>query len=104
MTILLSMNNSLPLLVAACISLTACERASYTSWSCKNFEGVKLTMVLQKAQMQLQDRKLDYCGSLGNTSYFDATCPAQIENANVVFVIANGRLSSGGQNYQCDAL
>ncbi len=92
------------ILTISLLGLTACERETYTTWSCKNFEGDKNVMILKKAQMQFLGKNLNYCGSLGNKSYFDINCPAQIENANLVFIPSNGSLLTDSKNYQCDAL
>ena len=98
-------NINLPLFATiACIGLAGCERNTYTTWSCENFEGIKIEMILKKAQMQFQNRGLTYCGSLGNKSYFDATCAVQIETSNVVFTPDDGSLTSDRKNYQCNAL
>ena len=61
-------------------------------------------MVLRKAQMELQGDKLDYCGSLGNQSYFDQKCPAQTNQSTVTFTPASGLLINQGQELQCKAL
>jgi len=92
------------LLTLLCLSLTACERDNYTTWSCKNFEGERLTMVLKKAQMQFHGIQFNYCGSLGTSSYFDLHCPAPIEDSSNVFVPSSGTLFYKSKQYQCDAL
>jgi hypothetical protein len=61
-------------------------------------------MVLRKARMEFKDEQLNYCGSLGNQSYFDQACPAQTDQSSTVFTPANGLLMSKGQEYQCAAL
>jgi hypothetical protein len=54
--------------------------------------------------MEIKDLKLDYCGSLGNQSYFDQKCPALIQESAYLFTPSSGALSSKDQNYQCSAL
>jgi hypothetical protein len=61
-------------------------------------------MVLRKAKMEFKDDKLDYCGSLGNQSYFDQKCPAQTTQSSVTFTPSSGLLLIKGQEFQCAAL
>ena len=61
-------------------------------------------MVLRKAQMEFKGEKLDYCGSLGNQSYFDLKCPAQTTQSRVIFTPSSGLLQNNEQEYQCTAL
>ena len=84
--------------------LCACERESYTSWTCHSPTETKIAMVLRKAQMEFRGDKLDYCGSLGNQSYFDLKCPAQTTQSSVTFTPSSGLLLSNGQEFQCTAL
>ena len=97
-----------PVRCLACIllllSLCACERETYTSWSCNSQAETKIPMVLRKAQMELQGNTFDYCGSLGNQSYFDQKCPAQINQSNVTFTPSTGLLVKKDQTLQCAAL
>lgn len=86
------------------LSMTACERDSYTSWSCNSAGEKKVPMVLRKAQMEFRENKLDYCGSLGNLSYFDQRCPPQIEQSSTIFITSSGSLKTNGQEYSCVAL
>ncbi len=86
------------------LGISACERDSYTTWSCNSSEEAKISLVLRKAQMEFKGGKLDYCGSLGAQSYFDQKCPAQIEQSNSVFTPSTGLLKSNGQEFQCTAL
>jgi hypothetical protein len=94
----------LTLLAISLLVLTACERESYTTWSCHSVTEVKATMILRKAVMEFQDLKLDYCGSLGNQSYFDVRCPGVIQESKTTFTPASGTLVNQGQQYQCTAL
>ena len=97
-----------PIHLIACftilLGLCACERETYTSWSCNSSSESKIPMVLRKAKMEFKDSRLDYCGSLGNLSYFDLQCPAQINQSSTIFTPASGLLLSKGQEYQCSAL
>jgi hypothetical protein len=86
------------------LGLTACERETYTSWSCNSAAEMKVSMVLRQARMELKDLKLDYCGSLGNQSYFDQKCPSLIQESAYTFTQYSGALASKDQNYQCVAL
>jgi len=86
------------------ISLAACERETYTSWNCQSAGETKILMVLRKAQMEFQGAQLKYCGSLGNESFFDATCTNQTEQSNTVFSPKTGLLVQQGNEYQCVAL
>ena len=91
-------------LVILSIGLIACERETYTTWSCVDSSGSKSTMVLKKAQMQFQDRQYDYCGSLGPVSYFDLKCPAQTKDSIYSFTPDSGKLISSANEFQCNAL
>ncbi len=86
------------------IGLCSCERETYTTWSCNSGVETKISMLLRKAQMEFKGVKLDYCGSLGNQSYFDQKCPAQIEKSASVFTPSSGLLLNNGQEFQCAAL
>lgn len=87
-----------------CCALLACERDSYTTWNCLSSAGTKSKMVTKKAQMQFLDRQFDYCGSLGERSFFSKACPANIQDADFVFTPASGLLHGNNQDYQCSAL
>jgi hypothetical protein len=88
----------------ALLGLCACERDTYTTWSCNSQTETKISMILRKAQMEWKDLKLDYCGSLGNQSYFDQKCPALTQDSKYVFTPSSGILKTGTQDYQCAAL
>lgn len=90
--------------IALLLGICACERDSYSTWSCHSFEESKIAMVLRKAQMEFQGKQFNYCGSLGNQSYFDEKCPAQIEQSSYVFTPSSGLLKSNEQEFQCTAL
>jgi hypothetical protein len=60
--------------------------------------------VLRKAQMELQGNTFDYCGSLGNQSYFDQKCPNQIKQSNITFTPSTGLLVNKDQELQCASL
>ena len=94
----------LTILILGLLGLMACERESYTSWSCDSPIEMKVSMVLRQARMEIKDLKLDYCGSLGNQSYFDQKCPALIQESAYIFTPSSGALMSKDQNYQCSAL
>jgi hypothetical protein len=61
-------------------------------------------MILRKAKMEFKGDQLDYCGSLGNQSYFDQKCSAQTQQSATIFTPSSGLLLSKGQEYQCTAL
>ena len=61
-------------------------------------------MVLRKAQMELQGNTFDYCGSLGNQSYFDHKCSAQTNQSSIKFTPSSGLLAIKDQELQCAAL
>jgi hypothetical protein len=65
---------------------------------------MKVPMVLRKARMEFKDLRLDYCGSLGNQSFFDQKCPPIIQNSSNIFTPASGELLTREGNYQCNAL
>lgn len=90
--------------ISIVLSISACERDSYTSWNCNSPEEKKVPMVLRKAQMEFKGNTLDYCGSLGTQSYFDQKCPAQIEQSSTVFITSTGLLKSSSQEFNCVAL
>jgi hypothetical protein len=89
---------------AMLICLTACDRETYTSWSCQSENEAKTSMVLRKAQMEFLGLKLKYCGSLGNQSFFDTTCTNQTEQSSTVFSPKTGLLVLQAKEYQCTAL
>jgi len=91
-------------LILSCCALLACGRDSYTTWSCLSSAGAKSKMVTKKAQMQFQEQQFDYCGSLGERSFFSKACPANIQDADFVFTPASGLLHGNRQDYQCTAL
>ena len=91
-------------MLLSCCALLACDRDSYTTWSCLSSAGAKSKMVTKKAQMQFLDRQFDYCGSLGERSFFSKACPANIQEADFVFTPASGLLQGNNQDYQCSAL
>lgn len=90
--------------MALLFGLIACERESYTTWNCSSTDEAKITMILRRAQMEFRGDQLDYCGSLGNQSYFDQKCPSQTEQSSTVLTPSSGVLVSKGQAYQCNAL
>jgi hypothetical protein len=92
------------MILLACMSLIACERDNYSTWNCTSPKDVKTIMVLKKAQMQLQENRLDYCGSLGERSYFSKKCPTNIQDADYVFTPSSGTLHGTAQDYQCTIL
>ena len=94
----------LSILALTLFGLLACERETYTSWSCKSATEMKISMVLRKAQMEFKNLKLDYCGSLGNQSYFDQKCPPVIQNSSHIFTPSSGELITKEGGYQCNAL
>ena len=61
-------------------------------------------MVLRKARMEFKDLTLDYCGSLGNQSYFDQKCPPLIQDSGYIFTPSSGLLIGKGYEYRCGAL
>lgn len=89
---------------AILLGLVACERETYSTWSCNTPTEAKIPMILRKAQMEFKGSKLDFCGSLGNLSYFDQKCTVQTEQSNTVFTPSSGLMVSGGQEYQCTVL
>jgi hypothetical protein len=90
--------------ILAVLTLSGCDRDTYTTWSCIDKAGSKSTMVLKKAKMQFQDRQYDFCGSLGPQSYFDMKCPAQTQESNFSFTPSSGKMVSSTNEYQCNAL
>ena len=88
----------------ALLGLCACERDIYATWSCNSPTETQVSMVLRKAQMEWKDLKLNYCGSLGNQSYFDQKCPALTQDSRYVFTPSSGALKTDSQEYQCAAL
>jgi hypothetical protein len=94
----------LSILTLTLLGLCACERETYTSWSCRSDSEMKIAMVLRKAQMEFKDLKFDYCGSLGKQSYFDQKCPALIQESSYTFTPSSGSLISKDQEYQCGEL
>jgi hypothetical protein len=101
---LLNFKLSIYLVTALLLCLSACEREIYTSWNCDNSEGDKLPMILKNAQMQLQGSWLNYCGSLGEKTYFDSTCPAAIEKSKITFIPSSGTLLDQEKRLHCKVL
>jgi len=91
-------------MLIALLALAGCERDTYSTWNCSSPSETKITMILKKAQMAFRDLKLDYCGSLGNQSFFDQQCPAQIQQSSHVFTPSTGLMMSNSQEYQCKEL
>jgi hypothetical protein len=92
------------LMLLASLALLGCDRDNYTTWNCLSSTGSKSTMVTKKAQMQFQDQQFDYCGSLGERSFFSKACPVNIQDSDFAFTPASGALHSNTQDYQCSAL
>jgi len=92
------------LVMTLLLCLSACERETYSSWNCENTANNKLPMVLKKAQMQLQGNWLNYCGSLGEKTYFDSNCPATIEKSKVTFIPSSGALLDQERELHCKVL
>ena len=90
--------------LCVCTLLLGCERDSYTTWSCSSATESKIPMVLRKAQMELKDAKLNYCGSLGHQSFFDLNCSVENTHTRTIFVPSSGSLTHNGLEYQCTAL
>ncbi len=86
------------------IALCACEREIYTTWTCNSPTESKISMVLRKAQMEFKEDKFNYCGSLGNHSYFDYQCMTATNQSSVSFTPASGLLIINGAEFQCKAL
>jgi len=96
--------NRLIILTITLLCLSACERETYTSWTCNSMTEMKVPMVLRKAQMEFKSLKLNYCGSLGNQSYFDQQCPGLTQASTYTFTPSTGVLIGQEQDYQCSAL
>ena len=101
---MLCLKPQLLILLISFMGLAACERDNYTTWNCASTTEPKISMILKKAQMQFQNLKLDYCGSLGERSYFAQKCPANIEESAYTFTQSSGVLLGNGQLFQCNAL
>ena len=101
---LLNLQLSVYMVTALLLCLSACEREIYTSWNCGNTAGDKLPMVLKNAQMQLQGNSLNYCGSLGEKTYFDSNCPVAIEKSKITFIPSSGALLDQGRDLHCKVL
>jgi hypothetical protein len=97
------MHKTIALLILA-LGLSACGRETYTTWSCTDSTGNKSPMILKKAQMQFQDRKYDFCGSLGPLSYFDLKCSIQTQDSSNIFTTSSGKLISNSNEFQCNEL
>jgi hypothetical protein len=55
--------------------------------------------------MKLPEKTLKFCGSLGNSSFFDETCPAQIDQSKVLFIPKKGDFIEGAITaYRCKSL
>jgi hypothetical protein len=94
----------LPVFILSLLGLGGCERETYTSWSCNSATETKIPMVLRKARMEFKGLKFDYCGSLGNQSYFDEQCPPVTQKSRVIFTPSSGTLLLQDQQFQCTAL
>jgi hypothetical protein len=101
---MLSLKPQIFLVLMVSLILIACDRDNYTTWSCLSSADFKSTMVTKKAQMQFQDQQFDYCGSLGERSFFSKVCPSNILDSDFIFTPSTGSLQSKVQNFACTAL
>ena len=94
-------------LLSLILLISACDRQVYTTWECKGIfpDKQKFSFILDGSSMNFQgDRRLKFCGSLGNSSFFDEVCPAQIEKSKVVFISKKGDFIEDLKAYRCSAL
>ena len=86
--------------------MIGCDRHDYTTWECRGVypETKKFSFVLDGSMMKFENRQLKFCGSMGNSSFFDDLCPAQIESSKVVFISKKGDFIENLHAYRCSAL
>jgi hypothetical protein len=91
----------IPLLV-----LNACERRDYITWKCQATEKnmPDFSMILDGASLKIATQSFQYCGSIGPNSYFDETCPSNINDAKIHFEQKLGIFINAEKKYQCKAL
>lgn len=85
--------------------LSACSRTDYVTWNCKGVYPNKesFQMILDGSSMQLEKNRLKFCGSMGHSTFFDASCPAQIEKSQVIFIPKKGDFIQGTDAFRCVA-
>jgi len=86
------------------VLLYACGRVDYTTWTCQDGDGQKLSMILKQAKMILPNTTYTHCGALGEMTYFATQCPTLTQDAEVRFIPNQGKLNIAGKEYQCSAL
>lgn len=86
------------------VMLSACDRHDYTTWHCTNVSTKKIAMVLDGPEIHLNNLTLNFCGSLGNQSFFDLFCPANIQESKLLFIHKTGVLVFDHEQYQCTVL
>jgi hypothetical protein len=94
-------------LLSIILVMTACDRQVYTTWECSGVfpDKQKFSFILDGSSMKIKEnRELKFCGSLGNSSFFDEVCPAQIEKSKVVFIPKKGDFIEDMHAYRCFAL
>lgn len=86
--------------------ISGCSRHDYTTWECRGVfpETKKFSFILDGSNMQFDNRQLKFCGSLGNSSFFDEMCPEKIESSKVVFISKKGDFIEDLHAYRCSAL
>jgi len=85
---------------------SGCSRQDYTTWECRGVypETKKFSFILDGSSMQFENRQLKFCGSLGNSSFFDEICPGQIESSKVIFISKKGDFIENSNAYRCSPL
>ena len=95
-------NIFLALLISSLLS--ACDRHDYTTWHCTNKISKKITMVLDGPQIELNQQTYNFCGSLGNQSFFSLVCRANLQESTVLFSSKTGELLFEDEKFQCTVL
>lgn len=93
-------------LIITTFFLSACDRHNYVTWHCKGLSAnqEQFTMVLDGSIMRLKSGDLKFCGSLGNSSFFDVTCPSSLEKSKILFIQKKGDLIEGMNAFKCSEL
>ena len=83
-----------------------CERRDYVTWKCQTQESdvPSFTMILEGSTLKLKSQNFRYCGSVGPKSYFDDTCPSNLNDSTIHFEQKLGILELSEKRYQCKAL
>lgn len=95
----------LTLLTCLLLALSACERSDYTTWKCESTDHTeKKSFILDRANLIIDNKQFNYCGSLGKMSYFDKQCLGHPGAESIKFTPETGQLLIDEKPYLCKVL